>query len=83
MTSNREKRKIARGGALKLKGTDWDPAGFQAKTPAEKLQELAASEIAASAYGAESVCAECAAERSRLGDDTALCATHLAQAMGF
>ncbi len=83
MTSNREKRKIGRGGALKLKGTDWDPAQFRAKTPTEKLQELAASEIAATAYGEESVCSECAAERTRLGDETALCATHLAQAMGF
>lgn len=83
MTSNREKRKIARGGALKLKGTDWDPAQFRAKTPAEKLQELVASEIGATAYAEETECSDCLAERTRLGDDTALCETHLAQAMGF
>ena len=44
MSSNREKRKIAREGAQKLKGTDWDPTGFVAKSPIERLQELAAQE---------------------------------------
>jgi hypothetical protein len=81
MTSNREKRKIAREGALKLKGTDWDPSTFRAKDPLEKLQELAAAE--AGGMSATVDCEACRRERERLGDETALCAEHLAKAMGF
>lgn len=81
MTSNREKRKIAREGVLKLKGTDWDPSTFKAKDPLQKLQELVAAE--AGGMTASVDCEDCRRERARLGDDTALCADHLAKAMGF
>ena len=83
MSSNREKRKIAREGAQKLKGTDWDPSGFVAKSPIERLQELAAQEAGQAAYSENMECAECVAERQKTGDETALCQKHLAEAMGF
>lgn len=81
MTSNREKRRIARDGALKLKGTDWDPTHFKARDPLERLQELVAAE--AGALTAQVDCAACQQEREATQDATALCADHLAKAMGF
>lgn len=84
MTSEREKRRIAREGAQKLKNQPgWDPSTFKAKDPIQKLQELVASEMGQSAYAPDAVCEKCAKVRADLNDETALCEEHLAKAMGF
>jgi hypothetical protein len=84
MTSEREKRRIARQGAQQLKNQPgWDPSQFKAKDPLQRLQELVASEMGETAYSPGQVCEECVKVRQATNDDTALCEKHLAQAMGF
>jgi hypothetical protein len=84
MTSEREKRRIAREGAQKLKNqAGWDTSKFKAKDPMEKLQELVAKEAAEGMAKAGEECEDCRKTREELNDETALCQTHLAKAMGF
>lgn len=80
--SNRQKRKLAREGARKLKNdVSWGTGGVA--TPMEKLQQLDQEARGDRVYGASEECPDCVAVRQKSGDDTALCEAHLAEAMGF
>ena len=82
--SKRQDRKKAREAAHKLrKDPSWNPSGFKAKDPMEKLRELEAQEKSEEAMQASQECADCSAARKETNDDTALCDDHLAAAMGF
>lgn len=79
--SKRQRRKAAREGARKLRN---DPSWAAiAKDPMEKLRELDQELRGERVYGESDECAACVKAREEAGDDTALCAEHLAEAMGF
>ena len=59
----------------------WDPRKLAGKDPAQLMRQLDQESANAQVYTQE--CDACLEERSRAGDDTALCPEHLAQAMGF
>jgi hypothetical protein len=83
-TSNRQKKKIAQQGADALRQKPgWDPSSFQRSSAKDQLRELGSKEKSEGAYQSSSTCAECVKTRTSLGDDTALCQKHLAEAMGM
>jgi hypothetical protein len=61
----------------------WDPARFVTETPQERLQQLDQELKDVQVYAEASGCAACDAARASSADPTALCAKHLADAMGF
>jgi len=79
--SNRQRRKAARAGAHKLKSDPaWKPLPSD---PMEKLRELDQQTRDARVYAETNQCEACRALRESTADETALCETHLAEAMGF
>ena len=81
-TSKRQARKAAREGAHKLRSdVAWTSA---AKVdPMQKLRELDQEARGERVYDESTECQACIVVRVSSGDDTALCETHLADAMGF
>ncbi len=83
-TSQREKRRIAREGARKLQQKPgWNTTDFRARDPKEKLRELDQQVRDQAVYAEAGGCEACDEARAAADDDTALCETHLAEAMGF
>lgn len=77
-------RKSAREAAHALRQkSEWDTRKFVAKDPLEKLRELDAAERPERVYKETEACDSCMEQREVSGDETALCQTHLAQAMGL
>lgn len=76
------KRKDARAAAHKLRSDiSWtSPVG---NDPMEKLQALDQQARGDRVYGEADECQACLQARAENDDDTALCETHLADAMGF
>jgi len=61
----------------------WDP-GKMVKDDAEQtLRQLDQEFASERAYASGEECEACVAAREESGDETALCAIHLAEAMGF
>lgn len=84
MTSNRQKKKIVQEGMRKLKSDpSWDAKNFTPADPMEKLRALDQQDRGDEVYGESTRCTECQQLRESTSDETALCDTHLAQAMGF
>jgi len=80
--SERQKRKDARAAAHRLKNdVFWAP--LESTSPMEKLQNLDQELRTESAFGAAEKCEECAKKRRFTKDESALCDTHFAEAMGF
>ena len=83
-TSQREKKRITSKGVRDLrKMPGWDPAKFNRESAADALQALEDSGSQSRAYADASDCDACVSERHHTGDDTALCETHLMEAMGL
>ncbi len=80
--SERQKRTEARAAAHKLKN---DPFWTQLESadPMEKLLNLDQEIRTDEAFDAAEKCEECEKLRSFSKDETALCETHFAKAMGF
>lgn len=79
--SNRQKRKAARQGAHKLAR---DPAWKTVQSdPMQRLRELDQQARGERVFDEAQECAACRAAREETGDESALCETHLAEAMGF
>jgi hypothetical protein len=83
MTSNREKRRIAREGARALRARPgWDPARHAAEDGLEEARRQVGAERLASAAEQAAACAACVRRRAELGDETALCDEHFAALTG-
>lgn len=81
--SNREKKRAARDGAAALRAKPgWDPRAQRSERPEERLRQLGQEARGEAAYARAGACEACAAARRALGDETALCDKHLAEAMG-
>ena len=80
--SKRQLRKESRAAAHKLKSdVAWtSPVGAD---PMEKLQQLDQQARGERVYDEADECQACLKARAESGDQTALCETHLADAMGF
>lgn len=80
--SKRQMRKGARAKAHELRSdVSWmTPTKVD---PMDKLRELDQEARGKRVYGEADECAACTAARVESGDETTLCATHLAEAMGF
>ena len=82
--SKREKKRIVSEGLRKLQNDpSWRP---RPKTHEERLDELRRNDDVARIERVENdgdECVACAEARAELGDDTALCQGHLAEAMGL
>ena len=61
----------------------WNPASFVTPDALEKMRGLNQQVANAALYDESAVCQACATLRQDTGDETALCAVHLAEAMGF
>lgn len=72
----------AQARALKQRA-GWDPAKQAREPPLEAMQRLNQAQANATVYEETTACAECGAARDAQQDDTALCAQHLAEVMGF
>jgi hypothetical protein len=86
MVSNREKKRSIKQGVEKLRSkAGWDPTSFKSKSSQEQLCELNQEQRTESIYDeeSESKCSDCTRCRQETGDPTALCETHLTEAMGF
>lgn len=82
--SNRQKKKLVAEGVARLRNKPgWDPSAFVPADPLERLMELDQQSRGEQTYQEATECEQCAEERARTGDDTVLCARHLAEAMGF
>ncbi len=80
--SKRQDRKDTRAAAHKLRNDPaWAPP--TGNDPMEKLMKLDQEVRDDRVFGEAAVCEACSAERASTGDETALCATHLAEVMGF
>lgn len=81
-SSKTQRRKEARKAAHKLRSdVSWmSPVG---NDPMEKLRQLDQQARDERVYDESGECAACRTARADSGDDTALCQTHLADAMGF
>ncbi|MBA2662733.1 MAG: hypothetical protein H0U74_10590 [Bradymonadaceae bacterium] len=83
-SSTRQKKKLVDEGVRALRNKPgWDPASFSSTSPEEKLLILDQQSAGEKAYAEADVCAQCLALRQEKGDETLLCAPHLAEAMGF
>lgn len=73
------KKDIARMASRLRRKAEWDPNRVLAarKSPSEKLREMAVETRTEKEYDAADACENCRAERRELGDETALCETHL------
>lgn len=80
--SEGQKRKEARAAAHKLKN---DPFWTQKESvdPMEKLMNLDQELRTEEAFGAAEICEDCEKLRKFSEDETALCESHFAKAMGF
>lgn len=80
--SERQKRKEARAAAHNLKKNSiWTP--IESIDPMEKLQALDQEIRNDEVFGAAEKCEECEKLRKFSKDETVLCETHFAEAMGF
>ena len=61
----------------------WDPAARVTQSAEETLETLDQEARNAQVYASQVECTACLEERSDSGDASALCAAHLAEAMGF
>ena len=61
----------------------WDPSKRVSQSAEETLEALDQEVRNAQVYASEEECLACLKERSDSGDASALCAAHLAEAMGF
>ena len=82
--SNRHKKRVVQQGLRSLKNKPgWDPEQFAQRDRGEDLAHLEQKMRDHRVYQEADACADCTSLRSDTGDDTALCQTHMAQAMGF
>ncbi|MEO1273198.1 MAG: hypothetical protein AAFX99_34355 [Myxococcota bacterium] len=82
--SNRQKKKRIQEGVRRLRNTPgWDPAAFRRPSPQEQLRALDQESRNAQTYTETEVCPACLTQRQTSGDETALCETHLQEALGF
>ena len=82
--SRRSRDKQIREGVKALRRKPgWDPSALEKKSATEQLRELEQSENTRDSYSNAAVCKACQAERKKTEDDTALCKTHFAEAMGL
>ena len=81
-TSKRQRRKAARQKAHELRN-DVSWTSPVKNDPMQKLRELDQKARDERVYSESDGCGACATARAESGDDTALCQTHLADAMGF
>ena len=84
MTSERQRKKAIQRGVAELKGKPgWDPAKRERESPEDALEALAVEAGSQRAYEASVACEACAARQQEFDDSSALCETHLAEAMGL
>ncbi len=82
--SNRSKRKRVADGVRKLRAKPgWDPAKHVTESPEDALMRLDQESRSGAVYSQGEVCEACAEARTDAADESALCPTHLAAAMGF
>jgi len=82
--SGRQKKKLVSEGVRRLRAQPgWRPEARPKTSPEEALRQLDQEERASRTFAEAESCPECEAQRSRLEDQGALCAAHLAKAMGF
>jgi|GEM_PF-811601 len=82
--SKRQKKKIVEAGLRELKNKPgWDIEAFRSASPEDALRELEQTFRGNRAFSQSAECEDCLKIRTQSGDDTALCETHLAAAMGF
>jgi hypothetical protein len=82
--SNRQKKKTIEQGVRELKAKPgWDVSAFTPADPFEQLMALDQQSRDEKAFTQALVCADCLQTREKSGDESALCETHLAEAMGF
>ncbi len=61
----------------------WDPRKLVKEDPMDRLAEINQGLRSERTYDEADVCEACASARDSQDDETALCAEHLAEAMGF
>lgn len=82
--SNREKKRTIASDLRRLRNTPgWDPTAHTRPSPEDQLRTLGDESRRDRVYDGTAECAECASERKTTGDETALCETHLMEAMGL
>lgn len=83
--SNRHKKRVIQQGLRELKNKPgWDVDAFlSGPTQAEKMRNFEQQLQSNQAFSQSEECQECLQLRQKSGDDTALCDSHLAAAMGF
>ena len=82
--SNRHKKKIIREGLQTLKGkAGWDIEAFRSPPPEIALRDFDQQFRQNRVFSAIEDCDDCQESRRQSGDETALCAAHLAAALGF
>ncbi len=82
--SRRHQKRVVAEGLRQLKAKPgWDPSARPRSTPQDALRELGQADRTEGAYGAAEGCEACRTLRNEEGDEGALCAEHLAEAMGF
>lgn len=83
--SNRKKKRIIQQGLRELKNKPgWDVEAFlSGPSQQEKMRDFEQQLQSNQVFSESEQCQDCLDARSTSGDDTALCDTHLAAAMGF
>lgn len=83
MSKRARDRQIKEGVRALRQKPGWDPATVVRKSPAEQLRELEQAENTDRSYGEADQCPACQKARAESGDETSLCRSHFAQAMGL
>jgi hypothetical protein len=82
--SHRQKKKTIEQGVRELRARPgWDVEAFRPADPLEQLMALDQQVRDQKAFAKAAECTRCIEARQQANDDTALCDTHLAEAMGF
>ena len=82
--SKRQRKKRVSEGVERLRAKPgWDPRKRVKTTAEASLRRLDQEARSEKVFAEADACPECQEQRDQLGDPSALCADHLASAMGF
>lgn len=83
--SNRKKKKVVQQGLRELRNKPgWDIEAFlSGPSQAEKMRDFEQQLQSNQVFSQSQECSHCQEARQKSGDETALCDSHLAEAMGF
>ena len=83
-TSNKQKKKYIQSEVSRLrKNPEWNPHNRSKSDPMEQLRTLDQESQNQRTYTETTDCKECLEIRKKTDDPSALCDTHISQALGF